>query len=206
MSTEDAPRNARGERTRTALLAATREIVERDGLGALTMGAAARRAGCTRRAVYLHFATRTELLLALFGHVTEVEDLAGSMEAVRQTRDPAARLDEWANHLARYLPRIGAMAHAVDAMARDDPDAAEYQYFARSGQHDEAARLVAALHDDGLLKQGLTPESATDLLFALSARELFERLTVDRGWPPERYARHLATLLRTTLLAEPTPE
>ncbi|WP_028923047.1 TetR/AcrR family transcriptional regulator [Pseudonocardia acaciae] len=193
--------NARGRRTRAALLSAARELVERDGLAALTMAEVAERAGRTRRAVYLHFSTRTELLLALFAHVAEVEDLAGSLAPVRAEPDPVRKLDEWARHLARYAPRIRAMAHAVDAMAHTDPDAGARDYFARQGQRDDAAEIVAALHSSGLLAAALTQDVATDLLYALSALEVFERLTVDRGWSPDRYAQHLTTVLRATLVS-----
>lgn len=196
------PKNARGRRTRAALLTAARELVEHQGLDALTMAAVAARAGCTRRAVYLHFSTRTELLLALFGHVAEAEDLAGSLSSVRQAADAVTGLKEWANHLARYLPRIQAMAHAVDTMAHGDPDAGAYRYFTRSGEHDAAADLIAALEREGRLASGLTAEAAADLLFALSALEVFERLTIERRWSARRYARHLATVLQATLVAD----
>src|SRR6266536_1845633 len=46
----------------------------------LTMAAVAERAGVSRRAVYLHFASRAELLTELFGHVSEREGLAASLQ------------------------------------------------------------------------------------------------------------------------------
>jgi AcrR family transcriptional regulator len=196
------PKNARSRRTRTALLTAAREVVEHQGLDALTMAAVAERAGCSRRAVYLHFSTRTELLLALFSHVAEAEDLAGSLLPVRQATDAVTALTEWVNHLARYFPRIHAMAHAVDTMARCDPDADESRYFARSGQHDTASDLIAGLEREGRLAPGLTADAAADILFALSGLEVFERLTIDRRWSTDRYAQHLAAVLRATLVAD----
>src|SRR6266508_6390719 len=65
------PRNARSRRTRAALLDATRALLEEHGTEWLTMAAVAERAGVSRRAVYLHFASRAELLTELFGHVSE---------------------------------------------------------------------------------------------------------------------------------------
>ena len=69
MRTITEPTNARSRRTRTALLASTRAILEEQGFEALTMTAVADRAGVTRRAVYMHFASRAELLGALFDYV-----------------------------------------------------------------------------------------------------------------------------------------
>src|SRR6266540_2122447 len=76
------PRNARSRRTRAALLDAARALLEEQGTESLTMATVAERAGISRRAVYLHFASRTELLTELFGYVSEQEGLASSLEPV----------------------------------------------------------------------------------------------------------------------------
>src|SRR6266702_6574867 len=96
------PRNARSRRTRAALLAAARALLEEHGPGRLPMTAVAERAGVSRRAAYPHFPSRADLLIELFGYVSEQEGLAGSLKLVRQARDAAAALDEWASHLARF--------------------------------------------------------------------------------------------------------
>src|SRR6266508_4051502 len=88
------PRNARSRRTRAALLAATRALLEEQGAESLTMAAVAERAGVSRRAVYLHFASRAELLTELFGYVSELEGLASSLEPVWAASDAAAALAE----------------------------------------------------------------------------------------------------------------
>src|SRR5919202_189830 len=86
------PTNARGRRTRTALLAAARAVLEEHGFPQLTMAAVAERAGVTRRAVYLHFGSRSELVGALFDYVAETEGLDGSLPRVKTAPDaPAAR-------------------------------------------------------------------------------------------------------------------
>jgi AcrR family transcriptional regulator len=60
------PHNVRSQGTRDALLNATRQIIEEDGYNKLTMATVAARAGVTRRAVYLHFTSRAELVSALY--------------------------------------------------------------------------------------------------------------------------------------------
>src|SRR4051812_19182540 len=90
------PTNARSRRTRTALLAAAHAILEEQGFEALTMTAVADRAGVTRRAVYMHFPRRAELVGAIFDHVAEAEGLAESLERVWAAPDAVSALDEWA--------------------------------------------------------------------------------------------------------------
>src|ERR671939_1917471 len=97
-----APTNARSRRTRVALLAAARAVLEEHGFPQLTMAAVAERAGVTRRAVYLHFGSRSELVGALFDYVAETESLQASLEHVRAASSSLSALDAWARHEATY--------------------------------------------------------------------------------------------------------
>jgi AcrR family transcriptional regulator len=120
------PTNARSRRTRAALLDAARALLEENGPAALTMAATAERAGVSRRSVYLHFATRADLLVALFDHVSEVEGLGDSLHPVLAESDPVAALDEFAAHLGRIRPRVRAVATAIQRQRRSDPDFAAH--------------------------------------------------------------------------------
>src|SRR5690625_5109916 len=113
MSTVSGPRNARSRRTRDALLAAARSLIESDGMEALTMAAVAERAGVSRRAVYLHVRSRAELATALFEYINDSEDLATSLRPVVHAPDAATALTEWARHLARYHPPLIPIGRAL---------------------------------------------------------------------------------------------
>ena len=58
------------------------------------MAAIADRAGVTRRSAYLHFASRAEVVDALFAHVAETEGLAESVDRVWAAPDAVAALRE----------------------------------------------------------------------------------------------------------------
>ena len=195
-----APENARSRRTRAALLDATRTLLEEGGSEALTMTAVAERAGVTRRAVYLHFPSRTELLVALFDHVNEVEGLSTSLGAVWTAPDAPAALEEWARHVERFHPRVLAVATAVKHARRVDPDAEAHWRVVVRDQQSACRRLARWLHREGRLAPPWSPSSAADMLWALTSFDLLEELTVDRGWSTRRYGRHLAAVLRATFV------
>ena len=197
------PRNARSRRTRTALLAATRALLEEHGTEALTMAAVAERAGVSRRAIYLHFGSRTELLTALFGYVSEQEGLAGSLAPVWAAPNAAAALEQWAAHLARFHPRILAVARAIQRVRRVDPDAEAHWQLVMADQQADCHRLAAWLARERRLAPPWTVQTATDMLWALMSYELLEELLVDRGWSRRRYRTHLAALLQSTFLCHP---
>jgi AcrR family transcriptional regulator len=197
------PRNARSRRTRAALLDATRALLEEHGTESLTMAAVAERAGVSRRAVYLHFATRAGLLTELFAYVSEQEGLAASLGPVWAAPDAAAALDAWARHLARFHPRILAVARAIERVRRVDPDAAAHWRLVMADQQACCQRLAAWMARERRLAPPWTVQTAADMLWALMSFDLLEELLVDRGWSVRRYRTHLAALFRSTFLCDP---
>lgn len=192
------PQNARSRRTAEALLSAARSIIEEDGFESLTMAAVAERAGVSRRAVYLHFTGRAELLAELLRHLGQAEELGVSLQRVWQSPDSLAALDEWARHLARAHPRIMPIAQAVDQVRRIDPDAAAMRAEIMRRWRLGCRRLMTWLDEEGNLAVPWTVDTAADMLWALMSWDVLEGLLVERGWSRDKYADHMALLFRST--------
>jgi AcrR family transcriptional regulator len=190
--------NARGRRTRAALLAATRVILEEQGFEGLTMGAVAEQAGVTRRAVYLHFSSRAELVGALFDFLAEAEGLADSLERVWRQPDALSSLDAWARNLASYHARLLPVTRAIERVRHVDADAAAHHAHVVRTQRANCRRLVRLLERDGQLSPEWTPSAATDMLWALISSDIVEGLLTERAWSPDRLAKYLALVFRST--------
>lgn len=199
----DDPSNARSRRTRAALLDATREILEDDGFEALTMAAVAARAGVSRRAVYLHFASRAAMVDALFQHIAETEGLGDSTRRVWEAPDAAAALDEWARHLARYHTRLLSVTRAIERVRRVDGDAARHRERVVRAQLANCRELAVWLDREDRLAPPWTVDTATDMLWALISTDMIEGLIIDRRWSRRRLAVHLAVVLRATFARDP---
>jgi AcrR family transcriptional regulator len=195
------PANARGRRTRVALLDAARSILEEHGFSELTMASVAEHAGVSRRAVYLHFRSRGELVGAMFDHVAETERLLESLELVRSAPDAVSALDEWARHEASYHSRILGVARALEHVGRDDPDAAIWRERIAQYQLVDCRLLAQRLADERRLASGWTVDSATDMLWALISTEPLDRLLSDRHWTAEQYTQRFSDLLRRTFVS-----
>lgn len=192
------PMNVRSRRTRDALLGAARALLEEGGFAALTMGAVAERAGVTRRGVYLHFPSRTELVAGLFDHLAAAEGLDESLERVWAAPDAVAALTEWARHVARYHPRLLAVDRAVEHVRRSDDDAARHRARVAAAKLANCRRLADRLAAEGRLAAPWSPDTAADVIYALTTSDVVEGLLVDRGWPQQQLARGLAQVLRRT--------
>lgn len=197
------PRTARSRRTRAALLAAARALLEEQGFEALSMTAVADAAGVTRRTAYLHFTARADLVGALFDYLAEVEGLSGSLQLVWSAPDAVAAVDQWAAHLARYHPRLLAVDRALQRVRADDADAAAHYARVTAEKLENSRRLAQWLKRENRLAQPWTVASAGDMLFALISSDLIGALIEDRNWSQQRLADHLALVLQSTFVAEP---
>lgn len=199
-STIGEPRNARSRRTRDALLGAARSLIEDDGFETMTLAAVADRAGVSRRALYLHFPSRSDLLTALYRYLGETEDLAASRAKVWDREDAVGALDEWAHHIARSHPRILTINRVIERARHTDPDAAELWQFTMRNWLKSCRRLANWLDEEGTLAPPWTPSTAADMLWSLMSWDLTERLIVDRRWSRKSYGSRYASMLRATFV------
>jgi AcrR family transcriptional regulator len=185
--------------TRDTILDAALALLTRTGAD-IRLEDVAQEAGVSRQSVYVHFGSRSGLLLALVQYV----DADGTLDAlVRQVRDApgsGAALDAVVRLHTEYSPRLYPLARVFMA-GRYGDDALRAAWNDRMEARRSLYRFVVEwLQRDGLLAAGWDIEVAIDLIFALTSWQVFELLVVDQGWSGESYYRHLRTALRRTLL------
>lgn len=199
------PQNARSRRSREALLDATRELLSEGGFDALTMAAVADRAGVSRRSVYLHFSTRAELVTALFGRLSETEDIATSLRRVWDSPNAVSALAEWGHHLARIHSRILPVMQAAERARHVDPEAMDLWRAGQQRWFAGARRLADWLVQEDRLAEPWTPAGAADMVWSLMSIDVLDRLLNQRGWSTQRIGKHLALLLVATFATSAPP-
>lgn len=175
------------ERTAAALLSQAEQIVEAEGLDALTVRRVAAAAGTTTRAVYTAFGSKDALVIALGARGFDL--LRDELEALPATADPADDLVEagvavfrrfaighptlFRISIQRALPDPGLFAGYVDA-ARE----------ALAVLHRRVGRLEAA----GRLGDRSVPDAAAEFhslcegLAAMELRGMFRAGEEERLW------------------------
>jgi AcrR family transcriptional regulator len=196
------PQNERSRRTRAAALDAAWELLEERGPEHVTMGEVATRAGITRRGLYLHFPSRSELLVALHTRIDERLDLDASVQPVFDAPDAVTALDEFVAHLARFHPKIRLIDAALQRAAEDDPDIAHLAQRGVAIWHDGCRAVAQRLADEGHLAAPWTVDTAADLMWTFMFPDPLGRLTVDRGWSNDRYRELLTVVFRRTLVTD----
>ena len=189
----------RNPTTRTRILDAAWKLLESGAVRGVRMSDIAKAAGISRQALYLHFPSRAELLVATTRHVDEVKDVDSRLSESRSATGPA-RLDAFVAAWGNYIPEVHGVLRALAAMMETDSEArAAYDDRMQAVRHGCAA-AVAALVTDGHLAPGLTEAEATDLLWALLSVETWGRLTRDCGWSQARYVEAMQQTVRAALV------
>lgn len=181
------------------LQAAVRKLEESGGRG-VRMGDIAKETGISRQAVYLHFATRTDLLIAATlyrGDMLGVEDrLAPSRAASTGVERLKLYIEFWGN----FIPEFYGVAKAL-MMAQDTDSAAAAAWRDRMlAMRDGCRAAIDALHADGMLAQEWTRPKATDALMAILQVPNWEYLTIECGWSNREYIRRMSVLAQHTFV------
>lgn len=187
--------------TRAKILTAARSLLEQGSGSQVRMSDIARASGISRQAVYLHFATRAELLIALTRWMDEVNDIDGLLAESRAATQGKARLLAFVAAWCGYIPQIHGVARALMAMQDSDPEARAAWQDRMQAVRQGCAAAVAALARDGMLRRDLSEETATDLLWTLLSVRSWEQLCIDCGWSQDHYVAEMQRLAQLALMA-----
>jgi AcrR family transcriptional regulator len=153
----------------------------------------------SRQAVYLHFADRASLMVAVARHLDERLGLAADIQRLIEAPTGVAMLEAAVAMQARRNASVWAVARALDAVRRTDA-AAERAWQDRLRSRLAAARvIVERLQADGDLRSGLDPSAAADLLWTITSLRMWEDLVLARGWPAKVYQERITRLLLGSL-------
>ena len=185
--------------TRDRILAATLTLVEQAD-GPIAMGAIAKAAGLSRQALYLIFADKADLFVALVRYVDEQRGIVGEIAKVRAAPTGLDALLGVIELQVRFNPGLKPIADAFELLRRQDP-AAEQAWQDRLQDRLEGCRMVVArLSAEGRLRPGLDPEVAADLMWTLTSLRTWDDLVARQGWTAEAYRARMTDLLLTAIV------
>lgn len=168
---------------------------ERLGRG-VRMRDVAEAAGISRQAVYDHFGSRAELMVATVRYGDVVLGLDGRLRRYRAVTGGAERLEAFVEFWGNYVPEIYGIARAL-MTARETDEAVAAAWDDRMGVVHEACRdIVQRLRNDGTLAPGWSLEEAADVLWTMLSIRSWESLVLERGWSVGRYVDRMRELTR----------
>jgi AcrR family transcriptional regulator len=190
------------QNSRTRILDAGLRLIAKRGAAGVTMAEIAKAARVSRQAVYLNFADRGDLLVALVRYVDEKRGLAREIQKIADTPTGVEAMREMVSLQARMNPGVWAIARAMDAVRRSD-EAVERSWQDRlKSRLDGCRALISRLVREGLLHPALEPNAAADILWSITSLRTWEDLVLQRGWTAAQYEARIYQLLLSTLTAQ----
>lgn len=187
--------------TRTRILKASVRLLEEHRGRSVRMGDIAKAAGISRQAVYLHFASRADLLEASTRYLDEKLGLEQRLARSRSAESGAERLDAYIEFWGKYIPEIYGVAKAL-LDAQDTDEAAAVAWNERmSAMRDGCRAAIESLEGDGSLSKAWNTREAIDFLWTMLSVRSWEQLTQECGWSSRKYIRRMQAVARQTFVA-----
>jgi AcrR family transcriptional regulator len=180
---------------------ASKLLLESKGQG-VRMADIAKAAGISRQAVYLHFPSRTELMIAAVRYLDDVYGLDERLKSFREARTGVEIMNAFIEFWGNYLPKIYGVAKALMA-ARDTDEAAAAAWADRMNSiRSGCRRTIETIEHEGMMSPDWTVDEAVDLMWTMLSIESWERLTIECGWSVEQYVERMQIAAKKALVYE----
>jgi AcrR family transcriptional regulator len=166
------------------------------------MSEIASKAGVTRQLLYLHFDSRTALLVELSRRLdasartpelqATIDDAPTGREALRA----AVRVQ------AAIKPKIYALATSLELLAPNDDAAAAAIAERESARHGRCRAVIRRVRQEGDLASGWSAAAATDLMWSATSLRAWVELVKGRRWSSATWIKRTTAVLESSLLKD----
>jgi len=193
-------RRLQAQATRARILAAARQLLREHGYPATSLTMVARAAKVSVESVYDHFGTKRGLLSALVDAAVDPPQFDEHIQAAMQSAEPRQLLRMTAEFGRLAYDRSWDIVEAMRGAGVADPEIADAWRLADARARAGQAVVVQALVQRGVLRTDLSQTEAADVLWSLTAPDVYRMLVVESRWTSDRYAEWMADALARLLL------
>jgi AcrR family transcriptional regulator len=173
-------RREASDRTRNAVLAAARELLESGGARDLTMEALAKASGVTRQTIHNLFSTRTGVLEALFDRIAADAGMM-RMREVMTSGNTKSMLASFVGVFAGFWTKDRLLLKRIHGIAAIDPEFGRAVEARNQRRKMAASRVIERIHAGGTPMAPGEMERKIAILVALTSFEFFDALVESCG-------------------------
>jgi AcrR family transcriptional regulator len=203
-SYRSALRDRQAQRTRSAILDAAARHLERDGFSGSTLRQIAESAGVSVETVYATFGSKASLFAAVGERNLQVALRrlipGGDLRSLIDGRDLEAQLTVFGQAAPGIMGSNWAIVDAWRVGGATDTELAAVYRGASEGRRGWMRGFAEAWSAMGRLRDGLSVDDAADVLWAITAPDVYRLLVVEAGWSSDRYAAWLTGAARALVL------
>ena len=140
-------------------------MFEENGYFGVGLETVAGKAGVSRQAIYLHFASKADLLRALARTRERARRRTRHSRRSGPPRPPTAALDAWVDATAEAVPKFIGIANMLNAARRSDPDVRRPGMRPRKAHYAELPPPRPRLKQEKQLIPRMSAADAADILW-----------------------------------------
>ncbi len=193
-------RQRQAEETHQRILVAARELLTSRGYVNTTLEMIAEAAEVSPKTVSAVFGSKRGILAELVNPDAFAPHIQQLLDQLRTSQKPVRRVELVVLVTRQVYESLAPEFELLRTAGVIDLELADLGRHIEGRRRQNQSYLIADLHEQGLLRHGLLPEEASDVLWSLTSYDLYRMLVIERRWPPERYESWLEHLLVQHLL------
>ena len=197
-------RQERARRSRQTVLDVAQERFLTHGYGLTTVVEIAQEAAVSPETIYKAFGGKAGLAKAIYDRGLEGQGALPAYQRSDQMReretDPRVIMRGWGRLTAEVAHVLTPIRLLLRSAATTDADMAQVLEDRDRERLERMRHHASFLEERGYLRNDVTVEKATDILWACSSAELYEILVIQRGWSLEQFAEFIGDFMISGLL------
>lgn len=193
-------RQAQAQKNRERILATAKILFESHGFNKVTIEHIAQSAEVSAASIYAIFQSKTGILRALIDTALPLEERELLIHRAKTEKSHASRLRIAATISRKLYDAEHAQLGSLQNAAILDPLFKKLEIEREQRRHErfeESVKIMAA--ENGFAKL-LSAEKARDILWALTGRDMYRMLVIERGWSSDEYEEWLGQILIQMLM------
>ncbi len=199
-------RKAQSRETQAQITEAARRLFIDRGYAGTSVDAIAKEAGVAPETIYALFGNKRAILarvvdVSIVGDGQPIPLLArAEIREVELETVQTRQVEMFAKRIQMIMSRVAPLFEVMHSAAKTEPEIHAMLKKYLGGKMEGMGYFVDCLLANGPLRDGLSKLTATETLWTLTSAEVYNLLTIDRGWSAEEYKLWLSqTLIRLLL-------
>lgn len=188
--------------TREEILKAARKLFDERGYTQTAITDIAEEAGVSVPTIYASVGPKQAIVTALLGFVDQSIGGAEARAMLLVEDDPMKLLRTAARVMRSLQEDFGDILHALRSAAESEPAIAEARLRGRGYHKMASERIAERLMALGVLRPGLSSQTAAGLVWLLTDSESFDRLKREMGWTYDQAEAWLVDALARAILRD----
>lgn len=194
-------RRKRSEQTRGEVAEAAKELFASRGFASVTIDEIAGKAGRPLPTVYALFQSKKGILKEVVERALFGQQYEALVQRTKEITHPAERLRGVAKIARTVYDSERTEMNLLRGAVLVGPEFAELEREIEQRRFERQETNIKRLAIAKALRAGISVPAARDILWALTGRESYRLLVVERKWSSDRYEQWLGDLLISALLS-----